>query len=352
VNPKLKWTLVFFAAAMTLLVTLASGATVRADDYQCTGSLGAINVNNLDVPENASCTLNGTIVDGNIFVKTNATLHAYNVQVKNNIQADQAASVNIYAGSSVGGNIQIDNSGAADIQSVNIDNNLSFNDNDHSLNAANNTIRGNLQAFKNTGGVSINDNNIDGNLQCKENVPPPTGSGNTASGNMDDQCANFGEVPTPAPSNTPQTPTNTPQSPTGTPQVPTNTPQAATQTPVVDKEPPTVRWIAPVPATERYDVREGEQVLLEAEVLDNTSIKQITFIRWDAVNLQYVTIGTVDQAPYRINIDASTLNPEWNQVFVTASDEAGNNSESPYIWLYKLGEGEITNLIFLPFAGK
>jgi hypothetical protein len=157
---------------------------------------------------------------------------------------------------------------------------------------------------------------------------------------MQDQCANFSEVPTPAPSNTPQTPTSTPQ-------VPTNTPQAPTQTPVDDKEPPTVRWIAPVPATERYNVREGAEVALEAEARDNASIKQVVFIRWDAVNLQYVTIGTVDQAPYRITINASTINPEWNQVFVTASDVAGNNSDSPYIWLYKF-----SNLIFLPYAGK
>jgi hypothetical protein len=354
-----QWGLAFFAAAITLLLTLASSANVRADDFQCMDSLGAITVTNLVVPENASCTLNGTIVDGNIFIQTNATLNAYDVQVNNNIQADNAASVNVYSGSSVSGNIQITGSGAADIQSVDIDNNLSFNENDNALNADNNTIGGNLQAFKNSGGVSIDGNSIGGNLQCKENAPPPTGSGNNVSGNMEDQCANFGGVPTPAPTytlqsptNTPQTPTNTPQSPSNTPQSPTNTPQAPTQTPVIDNEAPGVHWIAPVLAEERYDIGEGEQVILEAEASDNVSIQQVMFIRWDAVNLQYITMGSVDRAPYRININAGTLNPGWNQVFVNASDAAGNRSDSPFIWLYKLVEGNVSFLIFLPFTGK
>ena len=175
-NNKRKWILVFFAAAMTLLVALASSAAVRADDFQCTGSLGAIQVGNLVVPQNASCTLNGTIVNGNLYVYTNATLDAHDVWVNNDIQADGAAHVNVYAGSSVGGNLEVVHSGAADIQAVDIHNNLYFNENHQFLNVSSNTIGGNLQASKNTGGVTINGNHIGGNLQCRENVPPPSGA--------------------------------------------------------------------------------------------------------------------------------------------------------------------------------
>jgi hypothetical protein len=101
-----------------------------------------------------------------------------------NIQAENAARVNVYAGSSVGGSIQIVQSGAADIQSVEIDSDLYFDDNNLFLNATNNPIGGNLQAFQNIGGTSITGNTIDGHLQCKENFPPPTGGGNIVKGSF------------------------------------------------------------------------------------------------------------------------------------------------------------------------
>lgn len=151
--------------------------------------------------------LNGTWVEGNITVEMNATLHAYTVHVNGNIQAENAARVNVYPGSFVGGSIQIVQSGAADILGVDIDSDLYFDDNDLFLNAANNTIGGNLQAFQNTGGVSIISNTIGGNLQCKQNFPPPTGGGNVVYGSMEDQCQNFDGPPPPVP--TPVYPTET-----------------------------------------------------------------------------------------------------------------------------------------------
>jgi hypothetical protein len=192
-----KWKAVSFSAALAVLAAVASSTQTLADDTICTGAVGAISVDNLRVPQDAACTLNGTRVEGNIFVQTNATLHAYDVHVDGNIQAENAARVNVYDGSFVGGSIQIVQSGASDIQAVEIDSDLYFDDNELFLNAANNTIGGNLQAFQNTGGVSITGNTIGGNLQCKENVPPPTGGGNVVEGNMEDQCEDFGGDPPP-----------------------------------------------------------------------------------------------------------------------------------------------------------
>jgi hypothetical protein len=330
-----KVSLLYLAAALALLVALASNAIALADDYRCTGSLGAIRADNLRVPQNSVCILNGTRVSGNILVETNATLHAYNVRVDNNIQADNAARVNVYSGTSVGGSIQIFDSGAADIRGVNLE--------------------GDLQAFNNNGEVAINTNTIDGNLQCKGNSPPPTGGGNIVQGSMEDQCANFGGDPSPAPTITPTVAASTPSAPTSTPTVAAGTPSAPTSTPTVptkDLEAPTVRWIAPVPAGGRFDLHEGEQVFLEVEVNDNVSVGQVRFLWWDAANEQYVTLGTLVQPPFRLQVSASTLNPDWNQIFAVASDLARNNSDSPYVWLYKLVEGGAGYQIYLPFTGK
>jgi hypothetical protein len=268
--------------------------------------------------------------------------------VNGNILAENAAGVNVYAGSSVSGNIQILHSGAADIQSVSIQGGLHFEENDLPLNAAGNTIAGNLQAWANTGGVSITGNTIAGNLLCQENSPPPTGSGNIVSGNMEDQCADLVGEATPEPTDSPPAPTSTPPAPTSTPPVPSQTPSD----PAIDQEAPTVYWTAPVLAGERYDLLEGEQVSLEVEASDNVSLAQVTFQRWDAVNEQYITLGILEQPPFQITVNASSLNPEWNQVFVVATDLAGNTSERAYIWLYKLVPDQLPNQTYIPFLRK
>jgi hypothetical protein len=150
-------------------------ASSYAGDYICSGS----------------CTLNGTFVDGNIKVQANATLRANGVRVIGNVQADNAAQVEVLSGSTVGGNIQIKQGGEARIDSVQIKGDLQFEENRGSLLANRNTIGGNLQAFKNTGGLSITKNTIYANLQCKENRPAPTGGENIVYENKEDQCANL-----------------------------------------------------------------------------------------------------------------------------------------------------------------
>jgi hypothetical protein len=196
-KPKQNVKTLLLSVTLTMALLLSGTHNALADDYPCTGEVGAITVDNLYVPQSATCTLIGTRVQGNIFVENNATLLADNVHVDGNIQAEYAAKVNVYPGSFVGGSIQIVQSGESAIHGVDIDSDLYFDDNNGFLNLANNTIGGNLQAFQNTGGVSIISNTIGANLQCKENVPPPTGGGNIVEGNMEDQCENFGGDPLP-----------------------------------------------------------------------------------------------------------------------------------------------------------
>jgi cytoskeletal protein CcmA (bactofilin family) len=171
------------------MATATSYIDPGGEDYTCTSSLGEVTVDDLYVPSNASCTLNGTYVMGNIEVDSNATLYAYGVRVDGNIQADRAAQVEVHPGSYIGGNLQVDYSGGLLVNSVNIDGNLQAFDNWGSQSYSANIIGGDLQAFDNSGGVSVLNNTIYGNLQCKENYPPPTGSGNIVHGDMEDQCA-------------------------------------------------------------------------------------------------------------------------------------------------------------------
>jgi hypothetical protein len=282
------------------LLLASSNSEVLAKDYNCTGTLGSITVDNLNVPKNATCILNGTQVEGNLFVRNKATLYAYAVKVDGNIQADRSARVEVHPDSLVGGDIQVNSSGSLLVSGVQID--------------------GNLQAFQNTGGVSIIGNTIDNNLECLDNDPPPTGGDNNVGGDMEGQCANLQSVDPPPV--------------------------------VIDREAPVVRWIGPVHVGERHNLHEGESVRLEVEASDNDTIAQVTFLRWDAVNELYVTLGILDKPPFQIEIDASTLNPNWNQVFVFASDPAGNKSDNTFIWIYKLVQGEMDNFINLPMIGK
>jgi hypothetical protein len=477
--------ILFLAAILGQLLSLTIRAPAAAYDYNCSGSLGAVTVDNLVVSQNTTCTLNGTRITGNLSILRNAALHAYNVNVNGNIRADEAARVNVYAGSYVGGNIQIAGSAAADIQRVVIDGNLQFDQNDSYLQADGNLIGGNLGAFDNTGGVSITNNSIRGDLQCRGNVPPPSGYGNTVYGNLENQCVNFDRdasataTPVPltatpmatatplptatatrlTPSTTPLptatatqlTPSTTPLPtatsthlpPSATSVVRTSTPfatataLAATPTaPVahddsftltgdqisvpapgilandtfssleplqiiqvrppshgtlnlgqsgdftyqahsgyvgedsfeyrissagvesnkavvhlsrIDQAAPRMEWISPVRRSgEPYYLHEGEQVILEVRPVANAEIMLVTFIWWDAVNLIFVDIASLDHPPFRTELSASFLNPGWNQVDIVAIDQAGNTSEVSYIWLYKYTQAETDKPIFLP----
>lgn len=174
---------------LALAVLLATSSTALAEEFTCRGSLGAVTVDNLRVPQNASCTLDGTKVKGTIKVENGATLTARRVQVIGNVQAEGARLVRMLAFSSIGGSIQIKQGGAATIDRTRIKGDIQFESNARALSASRNQVGGSVQVFQNTGGVVIGYNTIDGNLQCKANRPAPTGGNNVVQGNKEDQCA-------------------------------------------------------------------------------------------------------------------------------------------------------------------
>jgi hypothetical protein len=188
------------SALLALIFLLPTSPVARAEETTCQGALGAVTVDNLRVPQDGSCTLTGTKVEGTIKVENNATLVATDVEVIGNVQAEGAASVEVLAGSVVGGSIQIKQGGGARIDDVRVNADIQFESNSLALSATGNIVGGNIQVFQNTGGVRIADNTVDGNLQCKENQPPPTGGNNIVQGNKEDQCANLDdEAPAPVP---------------------------------------------------------------------------------------------------------------------------------------------------------
>jgi len=176
------------ATGVASVIALAIPTAAHAEETTCRGGLGAVTVDNLRVPSGASCTLNGTRVQGTIKVESNARLTATSVRVIGNVQGENFRFVKLVQ-STVGGSVQLVQGGSATIRTNQIKGTLLFDDNSGSLIAGNNTIDSDLQAFQNNGGVAINKNRIDGNLQCKENQPPPTGGGNIVQGNKEDQCA-------------------------------------------------------------------------------------------------------------------------------------------------------------------
>jgi hypothetical protein len=179
----------------TSLIVSAIGAVLTfsslpaaAEEFVCTGRVGAIALDNIFVPDGASCVLDRTRAKGSIVVGDGASLTATSVAITGNLQAEGAADVRVGGASTFGGSVQIVKGGSASIAGARVNGDIQFDENVGPLSARSNIVGGNVQVVKNFGGVSLLNNRIKGNLQCKENIPAPTGSGNRAA-SKEDQCA-------------------------------------------------------------------------------------------------------------------------------------------------------------------
>ncbi|WP_162599806.1 hypothetical protein [Nocardioides solisilvae] len=158
-------------AAGTLTTVLAA-APAYADTVTCTGTLGAVSLDDdVVVPSGATCRLVGTRVDGNVKVASGATLVASGVRVDGDIQGEGFLRVVVKprAGdrSRVGGNIQLEDGGKGRIVRTVVDGDIQLDDNRRFV------VRRNV---------------VDGNLQCEGNSPRPRGVGNRVSGDKEGQC--------------------------------------------------------------------------------------------------------------------------------------------------------------------
>lgn len=159
-------------AAGTVTGAVLVAAPAYADDVTCTGTLGAVSLDdNVVVPSGGTCRLTGTTIDGNVEVKNGATLVASGVTVDGDIQGEGFQRVVVRprdgAASRVGGNIQLEDGGKGRIVRTVVDGDIQLEDN------ARFVVRRNV---------------VDGNLQCEDNSPRPTGARNQVSGDKEGQC--------------------------------------------------------------------------------------------------------------------------------------------------------------------
>src|ERR687892_2725394 len=79
------------AAAIAGLCALPASAA--AEERVCRGTIGAVTLDNVRVPQGASCTLSRTYVKGTVKVERAATLKATAVRVIGNVQGENALRV-------------------------------------------------------------------------------------------------------------------------------------------------------------------------------------------------------------------------------------------------------------------
>lgn len=161
----------------------------------CTGALTGT-FRNVVVPDGASCSLPGAMVDGNVQVKRDASLSIGPrgaTTIRGNVQADHCRSLALAGAVTVEGNVQIQqctaDSGYAG-PGVQIGGNFQCHDNSGACRAVNGSVGGNVQVDNNTSAFpsEISGNTIRGNLQCKGNVPAPTHTASNTARKKEGQC--------------------------------------------------------------------------------------------------------------------------------------------------------------------
>ena len=95
----------FVGILLGVLTVLRAPTPLIAAERTCRGALGAVTVDNLRVPDDGHCVLNGTRVKGNIRVESSATLDARGVRVTGNVQAENARAVSLTRSSRIGGSV-------------------------------------------------------------------------------------------------------------------------------------------------------------------------------------------------------------------------------------------------------
>ena len=94
-----------FALTLAVCALLAVAPAAQAEERVCRGTIGSTTVDNLRVPQGATCTLNGTRVEGTVKVERNATLFAKGSSVKGNVQSEGFKKIVLRQGSVVVGGV-------------------------------------------------------------------------------------------------------------------------------------------------------------------------------------------------------------------------------------------------------
>jgi hypothetical protein len=150
--------------------------------------IGAVTVDNVQVPEGKACRLAGTRVTGSIDVARGGILLAANVNVAGSVQGSEAEHVQVTGiNTVVGGNVEVEGGVSATIQGISVRGDVFVQQITGLFIAKNTKISGGFQFKQSTGGGEITGNSIVGNLQCDDNLPPPIVGNNTAK-SIEGQC--------------------------------------------------------------------------------------------------------------------------------------------------------------------
>ena len=173
-------------AACAVALVLPAAAT--AEERTCRGAIGAATVDNLRVPEGATCTLRGTQIQGTVKVERDAVLRASG-SASSATSRRRCAPRRRARGARIGGSVQVKQGGAARVTGSVIEADIQLDANARRRWCAGTPSAARSRSFGNRGGATVAGNRVDGNLQCKENEPAPVGGGNVVDGNKEDQCA-------------------------------------------------------------------------------------------------------------------------------------------------------------------
>lgn len=174
---------------ITLMLTLVSiifgVSNVLADDLRCTGTIGNTSVDNVIVPSGAFCRLNGTLVNGNVFVEQSASLEANGARIGGSIQSEGYRSVLVQADTRVTGSIQLKKGGIATVTNTTVNGDVQFEENAGPSTASFSIIGGSLQAYKNSGRVVFRGNSsVNGNIQTYDNTGGTVINNNRTNANL------------------------------------------------------------------------------------------------------------------------------------------------------------------------
>lgn len=157
------------------------------ESIRCTGSLGAVEVREVVVPQGARCQLNSTRVLGDVSVLEDASLDARDVDVKGSLKSGRADDVTLRS-SDIQSMVQLEEGGTATVEKNRIGSALQVTKHGAAVVLADNTVGNNIQVQENRGGIAVSANSIAGNLQCQDNFPAPTGAPNVVGGSAEKQC--------------------------------------------------------------------------------------------------------------------------------------------------------------------
>jgi hypothetical protein len=181
--------------------TLTDAPAGLSGSVFCTNwRIGAVTVDNVEVPAGMTCQLDGTTVTGSVKALGGAILLAGNgVQVAGSIVGDDAHYVELTGATSrVAGNLEVKKGGGGVLASAEVGGTVVFEEASGPVSIGGARAGGGMKVVKNLGGATVANNTVLGALQCFDNAPAPAVGGNSAD-SLEGQCFQEASPPPPTP---------------------------------------------------------------------------------------------------------------------------------------------------------